>query len=181
VSRLAARVAALEAQAMPPDDSPAEWLKTLSRVELTNLAAAQLIAHGADPQTAAEAYENSWRLGSRAIGDSWTDLVPLLPEALTAYVADLKSGAEVGGAPAEAALRLEAGEFRRRVVARAAELWPPDGWTYGQGFAWVLMRMAAGTPAEEITHAAYYGPVRGPETTLAAAKRLSRARVCRPI
>ena len=107
--------------------------------------------------------------------------MPLLPEALTAYVADLKSGAEVGGAPAEVVLRLEAGEFRRQVVAKAAELWPPDGWTYCQGFAWVLMRMAAGTPAEEITHTAYYGPVRGPEMALAAANGSPRERACRPI
>ena len=99
-----------------------------------------------------------------------------LPDALAAYVADLRQRAELGGVPAEVALRLEEGTFRRQVVARAAELWPPDGWTYGQGFAWVLMRMAAGTPAEEITHIAYYGPVRGPEMALAAAPDGSRAR-----
>jgi hypothetical protein len=174
VSRRAARVAALEARVVPPDDGTAEWLSTLSRAELIEVITAQLVTHGADPETAAEAFENSWRLGSRAEGDSWADLVPLLPEALAAYVADLRKSAELGGLPAEVALRLEEGAFRRRVIAKAGELWPPEGWSYCHGFAWVLMRLAEGTPAEEITHVAYYGPVRGPEMALMAARQLSR-------
>jgi hypothetical protein len=178
MSRRAARVAALEARAVPPDDGAAEWLKTLSSAELIEVITAQLVAHGADPETAAEAFENTWRLGSRADGDSWADLVPLLPEALAAYVADLRQRAELSGVPAEVVVRLEEGAFRQRVVAKAAELWPSDGWTYCQGFAWVLMRLAEGTPAEEITHTAYYGPVRGPEMALAAARQLSRERSC---
>jgi hypothetical protein len=171
-------VTALEARVVLPDDGVAEWLKTLSTAELVEVIAAQLVAHGADPETAAEAFENRWRLGSRDRGGSWADLVPLLPEALTAYVADLRQRAELGGVPAEIALRLEEGAFRRRVVAKAGELWPSDGWTYCHGFAWVLMRMAEDTPAEEITHTAYYGPVRGPEMALAAARQLSRDRTC---
>jgi hypothetical protein len=174
MSRRAARVAALEARAMPPDDGTAEWLRTLSRAELIEVITAQLVALGADPATATEAFENLWRLGSRAHGDSWADLVPLLPEALKAYVADLRKRAELGGVSAEVALRLEECVFRRRVVAKAAELWPPEGWTYCQGFAWVLMRLAEDTAAEAITHTAYYGPVRGPEMALAAARQLSR-------
>jgi hypothetical protein len=176
MSRRVARVAALEAQAGPPDDGTAEWLKTLSTAELIELITGQLVAHGADPETAAEALENRWRLGSRARGGSWADLVPLLPEALAAYVADLRQRAELCRVPAEIALRLEEGAFRRRVVAKAAELWPPEGWSYCQGFAWVLMRMAEGIPTEEITHTAYYGPIRGPEMALAAARQLSRDR-----
>ena len=66
--------------------------------------------------------------------------------------------------------------FRRRACALADRLWPPDGWTYGQGFAWVVAGVAAGVPPGEITHAAYYGPVRGPEMALAAARRLARDR-----
>jgi hypothetical protein len=178
MSRRAARVAALEARVEPPDDGVAEWLKTLSRAELIEVITAQLVAHGADPETAAEAFENSWRLGSRDRGGSWADLVPLLPEALAAYVADLRRRAELGGVSAEIALRLEEGTFRRRVVAKAGELWPPDGWSYCQGFAWVLMRLVEGTPAEEITHTAYYGPVRGPEMALAAARQHSRDWAC---
>jgi hypothetical protein len=178
MSRRAARVAALEARAGPPDDGTAEWLSTLPRAELIEVITAQLVAHGADPETAAEAFENTWRLGSRAREGSWADLVPLLPEALAAYVADLRKGAELGGAPAEVALRLEEGGFRRRVMAKAGELWPPEGWSYCQGFAWVLMRLAEGTPAAAITHTAYYGPVRGPEMALAAARQLSRDWAC---
>jgi hypothetical protein len=178
MSRRAVRVAALEARAVPLDDGTAEWLKTLSTAELIEVSAAQLITHGADPETAAEAFENHWRLGSRADRDTWADLVPLLPDALAAYVADLRQRAELGGVPAEVALRLEEGTFRRQVVAKAAELWPSQGWSYCQGFAWVLMRLAEGTPAEEITHTAYYGPVRGPEMALAAARQLSRDRAC---
>jgi hypothetical protein len=178
MSRLVARVAALEAKVVPPDDGTVEWLKTLSTAELIEVSAAQLIAHGADPETAAEAFENSWRLGSRDRGDSWADLVPLLPEALAAYVADLRKRAELGGVPAEVALRLEEGAFRRRVVTKAGELWPPEGWSYCHGFAWVLLRLAEDTPAEEITHTAYYGPVRGPEMALAAARQLSRDWAC---
>jgi hypothetical protein len=174
MSRRAARVAALEARALPPDDGTAEWLSTLSTAELIEVITAQLVAHGADPETAAEAFENRWRLGSSGREGSWADLVPLLPEALAAYVADLRKSAKLGGVPAEVAPRLEEGAFRRRVVAKAAELWPPEGWTYCQGFAWVLMRLAEGTAAEAITHTAYYGPVRGPEMALAAARRISR-------
>jgi hypothetical protein len=178
MSRRAARVAALEARVVAHDDGAAEWLKTLSSAELVEVITAQLVAHGADPETAAEAFENTWRLGSRAREGSWADLVPLLPEALTAYVADLRKRAELGGVAPEVVVRLEEGAFRRRVVAKAGELWPPDGWTYCQGFAWVLMRLVEGTPAEEITHTAYYGPVRGPEMALAAARQLSRDWAC---
>jgi hypothetical protein len=177
---LARRVIALEARAVWPDCGITELLETLSTAELIKVAAARLVAHGADPETAAEAYENSWRLGSRDTGGTWADLVPLLPEALAAYVADLKRSAVLCGAPADVASRLEDGKFRRQVVAKAAELWPPDGWTYGQGFTWVLERMAAGAPAAAITHAAYYGPIRGPKMALAAAKGMSRARAWCP-
>ena len=91
------------------------------------------------------------------------------------YVDDLKWRAELGGASPEAAARLEETGFRRRVCALSDRLWPPEGWTYGEGFAWVLTRVAAGVPEGEIDHVAYYGPVRGPEMAACAAARLDRS------
>ena len=62
------------------------------------------------------------------------------------------------------------------MCALADRLWPPEGWTYDQGFAWVLARLAAGAPEAAIDHVAYYGPVRGPGMAAYAAARLARAR-----
>ena len=59
-------------------------------------------------------------------------------------------------------------------MAKAAELWPPDGWSYSQGFAWVVARVTEGVPEAEIDHAAYYGPVCGPGMAASAAARLAR-------
>jgi hypothetical protein len=137
--------------------------------------------HGADPATAAEAFESCWRLGARRPdAGSWADLVPLLPEALALRVADLRRRAELGGASPADAARLEGaasvagcapwptGSGRRRAgpTARASPGWWP-GWPKG-------------APEAEVSHAAYYGPVRGPEMAQAAARRLARDGACGP-
>jgi hypothetical protein len=44
----------------------------------------------------------------------------------------------------------------------------------------VAARVAEGAPEAEVSHAAYYGPVRGPEMALAAARRLARDGACGP-
>ncbi len=106
--------------------------------------------------------------------------MPLLPEALARHVADLRRRAEPGGAPPADTAKLEGAGFQRRVCALADRLWPPEGWAFGQGFAWVVARVAAGGPEAEVSHAAYYGPVRGPEMALAAARRLARDGACGP-
>lgn len=80
----------------------------------------------------------------------------------------------MGGASPSDAARLEDAGFRRRACALADRLWPPEGWAFGRGFAWVAARVAEGAPEAEVSQAAYYGPVRGPEMALAAARRLAR-------
>lgn len=127
-------------------------LAALSTGELTGLAAECLIAHGADPATAREGWENSRRLGSRDPGGSWAELAPLLPEVIPLHVADLQHRAAVCGVPDEVAARLEDPEFRHRVNGVAARLWPPKGWSYCQEFAWVPTRLAAGVPEAKLTH-----------------------------
>ena len=181
-ARLLGRVADLERRAaVTRDGDGGVLLEGLTREELAEAAALCLIEQGADPATAAEAFENRWRLGARGHrAGTWADLVPLLPEALALRVADLRRRAELGGASPEDAARLEDAGFRRRVCAQADRLWPPEGWTYCQGFAWVVARVAGGAPEGEVTHDAYYGPVRGPEMALAAARRLARDGTCGP-
>src|SRR4051794_25740223 len=153
-----------------------DGLRQLSPTERTEALARRLVEHGADLVTAVEAFENLWRLGARSHGaETWGELVALLPEALASRVADLRWRAELGGASAEDAARLEDAGFRRMVSVLSDHLWPPEGWTYCEGFAWVLTRVAAGVPEGEISHAAYYGPVRGPEMAACAAARLDRS------
>lgn len=157
-------------------DDEETWRAALAELgteQLSDLAAECLVAHGADPATAREGWLNSWRLGVRGQGSTWAELVPLLPEAVRLHVADLRRRVEACGVPVEVAARLEDHEFRHRVDAVADRLWPPEGWTYGDGYAWVLTRLAAGMSEAELTHVAYYGPERGPEMAACAVARLA--------
>ena len=70
------------------------------RRRAADMGAEALVAHGADPATALEAYENRWRLGAELNSDrTWPGLVALVPAILAKHVEAVKQAAVLGGAP----------------------------------------------------------------------------------
>jgi hypothetical protein len=123
---------------------PGQDVSQMERYDLLEVAAEALVAQGAPAPLDPCFYDYLPRIPGYAEAETWADLVPLTPAARALFIEELKRSAERGGAAAALVARLDDGEFRGRVVAKAWQLWPRYGWTFIPGLTWLLRVLAQG-------------------------------------